>query len=92
MFMPYGLCVYNVLAVGLSLASDVFKSTIRDIIKDLEGVINIADNLLVYGRDDEHNRNLLALLDKCSEIGLTLNKEAKIQMQQCTILWKCQYR
>ena len=46
---PYGVYIFNVLAVGLSLASDVFEIIIRDITKDLNGVINIADDILVYG-------------------------------------------
>ena len=74
MLTPYGIYVCNVLVMGLSLASDVFESTIRDIIKDLNGVINIAHNLPVYGTDDdEHDRNLLTLLEKCCEVGQTLN-------------------
>ena len=74
MLTPCAVYVYNVLAMGLSLASDVLESTIRDIIKDLNGVVNIADDLLVYGTDDdEHDRNLLALLEKYREVGLTLN-------------------
>ena len=41
---------------------------------DLNGVVKIADDLLVYGTDDdEHDRNLVALLEKCHEVGLTLN-------------------
>ena len=59
------------LAMGLSLASDVFEITIRDITK---GVINIADDILVYGSTvEEHDRNLLALLDRALEVNLTLN-------------------
>ena len=50
MLTPEGIYVHNVLAMGLSLASDVFEQIIRDIIKDLKGVINIADDLLVYGK------------------------------------------
>ena len=51
--------------MGLSLASDVFEITIRDITKDLKGVINIADDILIYGGTvEEHDRNLLALLDR----------------------------
>ena len=74
MLTPCGVYVYNVLAMGFSLASDVFESTIRDIIKDLNGIVNIADDLLVYGTDDDdHDRNLLALLEKCHAVGLTLN-------------------
>ena len=83
MLTPCGVYVHNVLAMGLSLSSDVFESTIRDIIKDLHGVVNIADDILVFGKDaGEHDRNLLALLDKCREVNLTLNpKKLKFKSQ-----------
>ena len=68
---PYGVYIFNVLAMGLSLASDVFEITIT---KDLKGVINIADDILIYGSTvEEHDRNLLALLDRALEVNLTLN-------------------
>ena len=74
MSTPYGVYIFNVLAMGLSLASDVFEITIRDITKDLKGVINIADDILVYGSTvEEHDRNLTALLDRALEVNLTLN-------------------
>ena len=74
MSTPYGVYISNVLAMGLSLASDVFEVTIRDITKDLKGVINIADDILIYGNTvEEHDRNLLALLDRALEVNLTLN-------------------
>ena len=74
MSTPYGVYIFNVLAMGLSLASDVFEITIRDITKDLKGVINIADDILIYGNTvEEHDRNLLALLDRALEVNLTLN-------------------
>ena len=74
MSTPYGVYIFNVLAMGLSLASDVFEITIRDITKDLTGVINIADDILVYGSTvEEHDRNLTALLDRALEVNLTLN-------------------
>ena len=60
--------------MGLSLASDVFEQIIRDITKDLSGVLNTADDLLVYGSTiEEHNNNLKALLDRCRDVNLTLN-------------------
>ena len=60
--------------MGLSLASDVFKMIIKDIIKGLPGVINIADDLLIFGSTiEEHDKNLVAVLERCKEIGLTLN-------------------
>ena len=36
MSTPYGVYIFNVLAMGLSLVSDVFEITIRDITKDLK--------------------------------------------------------
>ena len=74
MFTPEGVYVHNVLAMGLSLASDVFEMIIKDMIKGLPGVINIADDLLIFGSTiEEHDKNLLAVLERCKEIGLTLN-------------------
>ena len=74
MSTPYGVYIFNVLAMGLSLASNVFEITIRDITKDLKVVINIADDILIYGNTvEEHDRNLLALLDRALEVNLTLN-------------------
>ena len=74
MLTPEGIYVHNVLAMGLSLASDVFEQIIRDITKDLNGVLNIADDLLVYGATiEEHDRNLEALLTRCRDVNLTLN-------------------
>ena len=74
MLTPEGVYIHNVLAMGLSLASDVFEMIIKDMIKGLSGVINIADDLLIFGNTiEEHDRNLLAVLERCKEIGLTLN-------------------
>ena len=50
------------------------EQIIRDITKDLNGVLNIADDLLVYGSTiEEHDNNLKALLDRCRDVNLTLN-------------------
>ena len=74
MLTPEGIYVHNVLAMGLSLASDIFEQIIRDITKDLSGVLNIADDLLVYGSTiEEHDNNLKALLNRCRDVNLTLN-------------------
>ena len=74
MLTPLGVYMYNVLAMGLSLASDVFEQIIRKIISDLPGVLNIADDLLIFGQDDkDHDECFIRLLDRCREVGLTLN-------------------
>ena len=40
MLAPCGVYVHSVLAMGISLVSNVFESTLRDIIKGLKGVVN----------------------------------------------------
>ena len=49
MLTPYGIYIYNVLAMGLADATDIFETVIRDLLKDLNGVLNIADDVLVFG-------------------------------------------
>ena len=53
MLTPYGIYLHNVLAMGLSNATDIFESCIHQILQSLNGVINIADDVLVYGTDYE---------------------------------------
>ena len=49
-----GIFVYNVLAMGLSNATDIFEKCMREIIKDLNGVVNITDEYLslVWGKSN----------------------------------------
>ena len=49
MLTPIVIFVNNVLAMGLPNATDIFEKCMRQIVKDLNGVINIADNVLVFG-------------------------------------------
>ena len=49
MLTPLGVFIYNVLAIGLSNANDIFEQCLQDILHDLPGVLNIADDILVFG-------------------------------------------
>ena len=53
MLTPVGIYLYNVLAMGLSNATDIFESCMYQIVQCLNGVINIADDVLVYSTDYE---------------------------------------
>ena len=46
---PFGIFVYNVLAMGLSNVTDLFETCIREILQGLDGVTNITDDVLVFG-------------------------------------------
>ena len=66
MLTPYGIYIYNVLTMGLTDATDIFEICIHQLLQDLQGVLNIADDILVFGRTrEEFNSNVISFLDRC---------------------------
>ena len=51
MLTPFGIYVYNILAMGLSNATDLFETCIREILEGLSGVTNIADDVLIFWKN-----------------------------------------
>ena len=78
MLTPFGMHVYNVLAMELSNATNLFETCIREILEDLDGVTNIADDVLVFGRTESEFKNNVSFLDRCVE-DMHLNPD-KIQI------------
>ena len=61
---------------GLVRAAEMFQNRIRKSLEGLEGVLNISDDLLVYGNSqEEHDMRLRAVLERLREKNLTLNRE-----------------
>ena len=66
MLTPYGIYIYNAIAMGLADATDIFEICIHQLLQDLQGVLNIADDILVFGRTrEEFNSNVISFLDRC---------------------------
>ena len=67
--------------MGSIIAQDVFQRKLDSIFLDVPGVMGIADDMIIYGRDDqEHDGNLLNLLEVCRNNNLTLNAEMKFRL------------
>ena len=76
MLIPIGIYLYNVLAWGLSNDTDIFKKCMQNIVDGLEGVVNIANDILVYAmKYDKFKENVINFLDRCVEHDLHLNPE-----------------
>ena len=76
-----GLYRYKRLIFGISSAPEKYQRIISDVIRGCKGVANIADDLIVHGKDaGEHDKNLHAVLQRLRERGLTLNG-AKFQFR-----------
>ena len=67
--------------MGSIIAQDVFQRKLNGIFLEVPGVTGIADDMIIYGRDDqEHDGNLLNFLEVCRKNNLTLNSE-KLQFR-----------
>ena len=53
---------------------DLFESALRKLLQSLEGVVNITDDILVFGyTQQEHKSNVIIFLERCLEVDLKLN-------------------
>ncbi|PFX25191.1 Retrovirus-related Pol polyprotein [Stylophora pistillata] len=90
---PFGRYRWRRLPFGLSVSSEIFQKRVNQALEDLSGVLTIADNILVYGVGSNvleatasHNRNLEALLQRCRERGIALNRD-KLKFKRKEVLF-----
>ena len=90
---PFGRYRWKRLCFGLSVSPEIFASRVNAAISGLSGVERIADDLLICGRGStvdeataDHDRNLAALLQRCREQGLRLNK-AKLKLNRQSLIY-----
>ena len=61
--------------VGSKVASDIFQRMLDSVYIGLPGVTGIADDMVIFGRnEEEHDRNLILFLETTRKNGLVLNK------------------
>ena len=76
-----GLFRYKRLSFRVNSAPEKYQQIVRQVVSDISGVQNIADDLIVHGKNNEENdRNLHRVLQRLEEKNLTLNPQ------------KCQFR
>ena len=67
---------YKRLNFGTTSASEIFHEEIKKKISDINGVFNIHDDILIYGKTQlDHDRALHQLLKRLRDIGVTANKQ-----------------
>ncbi|XP_075550350.1 uncharacterized protein LOC142583755 [Dermacentor variabilis] len=61
---------------GISSAAEIFQNTIRQVLNGIPNVLNVSDDILVFGQTkQEHDLSLEAVLQRLQEAGLTLNEK-----------------
>ena len=83
-----GLWRYKRLNFGISSAAEVFQNAIRETLSGLQGVLNISDDILVFGTNQEkQDSNLRACFQRLLECGMTLNANMCLQSKELRLLW-----
>ena len=78
---PWGKFRWLRLPFGLKIASDVFQERLDRVLRLLDGVHSIADDILTHGETEiQHNGRLLTLLETARMNNLSLNPD-KIQFK-----------
>ncbi|XP_046391596.1 uncharacterized protein K02A2.6-like [Ischnura elegans] len=73
---PFGRYCFNRLPMGLSSAGEHFQRRMSAALAGLKGVINVMDDILVFGATEkEHDERLQAVLQRLRERGITLNSD-----------------
>ncbi|KAK3744055.1 hypothetical protein QZH41_000989 [Actinostola sp. cb2023] len=91
---PYGRYRWRRLPFGLNVSSEIFQRNVNQALEGLEGVLDITDDILIYGvgsTDDQanadHDQKLRALLQRCRERGIALNKDkVKLRRKEVTFM------
>ena len=83
---PYGCYRWCRMPFGISSAPEVFQRRMHELIEGLRGIEVVADDFVVAGFGDtleeafrDHNKNLVAFLQRCSASGVKLAME-KLQL------------
>lgn len=66
----------------LSVSSEIFQKRVNQALDGLEGVLDIVDDILIYGVEDteeqanaDHDQKLVKLLERCQSHGIALNPD-----------------
>ena len=79
---PFGRYCWKRLPLGVSPATEIFQMRIHQFLEGLPGVFVIADDILIAGEgpsvavaEQDHNQKLHALLRRCQDTGIKLNRD-----------------
>ena len=72
---PFGRYQYLRMPFGINSVPEIFLKRMTQAFDDLSGVKTIADDILIWGRNNaEHNHRLKQMLERSRKVGLKLNR------------------
>ena len=71
-----GMYRYKRLCFGINTAAEIYQYEIHRVIQGIEGVANISDDIIIYGRtQEEHDERLAKVMKRLANAGLTVNSK-----------------
>jgi hypothetical protein len=71
-----GLRRYKRLLFGVNAASEIFQKTVADLLADIPGAKNLADDIIIHGKSQsDHDRALSLTLERLNRCGAKLNRD-----------------
>ena len=91
---PWGRYRWKRMPFGISPAPEEFQRRMDEALEGLPGVRAIHDDILIFGwgKDEkeaeiDHDKNILALMERCREKGIKLNKDKfKLKLKEVTYM------
>lgn len=83
---PFGRYCYKRMPFGLVMSQDVFQQKMDQILEECEGVVSIADDIIVYGENEtEHDAHMHTLMQVAAKNGIMFNSgKCAIKVPQIT--------
>ena len=79
---PWGRYRWQRMPFGISPAPEEFQRRLNEALEGLSGISTVADDIIIWGVGDndeeartDHDRKLVALLNRCEEKGIVLNRD-----------------
>ncbi|KAJ3659377.1 hypothetical protein Zmor_011067 [Zophobas morio] len=69
-----GLYQYKRLSFGINSAAEIFQNTIRQLLNQIDSVLNISDDILIFGTtQQDHDKTLKQVIERLDNHNLTIN-------------------
>lgn len=85
---PFDRYCWKRLPFGLCVSQDIFQAKMDQILEGLQVVVSIADDIAVWGENEEHERSLTNLMEHTTKAGLVFNSnKCTISQNQMSFFW-----
>ena len=88
----FGRYHYLVMPYGSIDSQDAFQAKMDQILEGLEGVVSIANDIIVHGvTEEQHDKNMRSLMDRAHVNGLVFNPEKCSLKADLVMFFRCLY-